>query len=149
MSAITFENVTKKYGAVTALDRASIDIARGEMFGVIGPDGAGKTTAIRVACGLMPVDGGRVTVLGRDPLREHRAVTHQIGYLSQRFSLYGDLTIDENIAFFAEIHGVSRYHERARPAALHDAADTVSWPARRSPVGGDEAEAGARLHARP
>jgi drug efflux transport system ATP-binding protein len=76
---------------------------------VIGPDGAGKTTAIRVACGLVPVDAGRVLVLGRNPVREHRAVTQQVGYLSQRFSLYGDLTIDENIAFFAEIHGVARY----------------------------------------
>jgi len=110
MSAVTFDHVTKNYGAVTALDAVSIDVARGEMFGVIGPDGAGKTTAIRVACGLLIVDGGRVSVLGRDPVRAHRAVTQVVGYLSQRFSLYGDLTIDENIAFFAEIHGVSRYH---------------------------------------
>ncbi len=109
MSAVAFEAVTKKYGSVTALDRVSFEIARGEMFGVIGPDGAGKTTAVRVACGLIPVDGGRVSVLGHDPLRQHRAVTQQVGYLSQRFSLYGDLTIDENIAFFAEIHGVGRY----------------------------------------
>src|SRR5262245_1134832 len=109
MSAIAFETVTKKNGRITALDQASFEVARGEMFGVIGPDGAGKTTAIRVACGLVPIDGGRVSVLGRDPLRDHRAVTQQVGYLSQRFSLYGDLTIDENIAFFAEIHGVARY----------------------------------------
>jgi ABC-2 type transport system ATP-binding protein len=109
MTAVLFDGVTKKYGAVTALDAVSIEVARGEMFGVIGPDGAGKTTAIRVACGLLAVDGGRVSVLGRDPIRAHRAVTQVVGYLSQRFSLYGDLTIDENIAFFAEIHGVSRY----------------------------------------
>jgi len=109
MKSILFEAVTKKYGSVTALDRASLEIGSGEMFGVIGPDGAGKTTAIRVACGLVPVDTGRVLVLGRNPVREHRAVTQQVGYLSQRFSLYGDLTIDENIAFFAEIHGVARY----------------------------------------
>jgi ABC-2 type transport system ATP-binding protein len=109
--AIRFDQLTKRYGAVKALDAISIDIARGEMFGVIGPDGAGKTTAIRVACGLLRADEGRVTVLGHDPVREHRAVTTDIGYLSQRFSLYGDLTIDENIAFFAEIHGVSRYRD--------------------------------------
>jgi len=109
MKSILFEAVTKRYGSVTALDRASLEIGSGEMFGVIGPDGAGKTTAIRVACGLVPVDTGRVLVLGRNPVREHRAVTQQVGYLSQRFSLYGDLTIDENIAFFAEIHGVARY----------------------------------------
>jgi drug efflux transport system ATP-binding protein len=109
MTALAFERVTKKYGAVTALDEVSIEVARGEMFGVIGPDGAGKTTAIRVACGLLAVDGGRVSVLGSDPVRAHRVVTQAVGYLSQRFSLYGDLTIDENIAFFAEIHGVSKY----------------------------------------
>ncbi len=109
--AIRFEKTSKRYGAVKALDAVSIDIARGEMFGVIGPDGAGKTTAIRLACGLLKPDEGRISVLGRDPVREHRAVTTAIGYLSQRFSLYGDLTIDENIAFFAEIHGVGRYQE--------------------------------------
>jgi ABC-2 type transport system ATP-binding protein len=109
MDAIRFENVSKRYGTVTGLDAVSFEVARGEMFGVIGPDGAGKTTAIRVACGLLRADAGRVLVLGRDPVREHRAITHAIGYLSQRFSLYGDLTIDENIAFFAEIHGVTRY----------------------------------------
>src|SRR6476661_4642710 len=112
MAAIRFESVTKKYGATTALDRISFAVEAGEMFGVIGPDGAGKTTAIRSACGLIGLDGGRIDVLGKDPTREHRAITAVLGYLSQRFSLYGDLTIDENIAFFAEIHGMARY----RPA---------------------------------
>ena len=78
------------------------------MFGLIGPDGAGKTTAIRLICGLLHPDGGEVRVLGLDPARDHRAITHKVGYLSQRFSLYGDLTIDENISFFAAIHGVRR-----------------------------------------
>jgi ABC-2 type transport system ATP-binding protein len=109
MSAIEFAGVGKRYGDVQALDQVSFAVAKGEMFGVIGPDGAGKTTAIRLACGLLRPESGRVTVLGRDPVREHRAVTLSVGYLSQRFSLYGDLTIDENIAFFAEIHGVRRY----------------------------------------
>ncbi|MGH8722507.1 MAG: ATP-binding cassette domain-containing protein, partial [Burkholderiales bacterium] len=93
MGAVQFEAVTRKYGGVTALDGASFDVQRGEMFGLIGPDGAGKTTAIRVACGLLRPDTGRVSVLGRDPVREHRAITGAVGYLSQRFSLYGDLTI--------------------------------------------------------
>ncbi|MEO7272055.1 MAG: ABC transporter ATP-binding protein [Vicinamibacterales bacterium] len=108
-TAIAFERVTKKYGTTTALDGVSFEIAAGEMFGLIGPDGAGKTTAIRATCGLVATEGGRIVVLGKDPVREHRAITGAIGYLSQRFSLYGDLTIDENIAFFAEIHGVARY----------------------------------------
>jgi drug efflux transport system ATP-binding protein len=111
MDAILFDHVVKRYGALTALDAVSFGVGRGEMFGVIGPDGAGKTTAIRLACGLLKPDGGRILVQGRDPVRDHRAVTHVVGYLAQRFSLYGDLTIDENIAFFAEIHGLRRYHE--------------------------------------
>jgi ABC-2 type transport system ATP-binding protein len=109
MDSLRFDAVTKRYAGITALDNVSFEVRRGEMFGLIGPDGAGKTTTIRVACGLLAVDTGRVGVLGHDPYREHRAVTEAVGYLSQRFSLYGDLTIDENIAFFAEIHGVQRY----------------------------------------
>ena len=82
------------------------------MFGLIGPDGAGKTTTIRMICGLLRADAGRITVLGHDPIRDHRALTGSVGYLSQRFSLYGDLSIDENIAFFAEIHGLRNYSVR-------------------------------------
>jgi ABC-2 type transport system ATP-binding protein len=107
--ALAFAGVTKTYGAVTALSGVSFSIAPGEMFGVIGPDGAGKTTSIRLACGLIRPDAGTIAVLGRDPVKSHRAITGDVGYLSQRFSLYGDLTIDENIAFFAEIHGVKHY----------------------------------------
>jgi ABC-2 type transport system ATP-binding protein len=107
--AIALAAVTRRYGSVTALGGLSFSVATGEMFGLIGPDGAGKTTTIRLACGLLAPDGGTVRILGRDPVAEHRAVTGEVGYLSQRFSLYGDLTIDENIAFFAEIHGVRRY----------------------------------------
>ena len=106
MVALELERVTKKYDSVTALRDLSLSVESGEMFGLIGPDGAGKTTTIRLMCGLLKPDGGRVRVLGRDPVKEHLAVTHDLGYLSQRFSLYGDLSIDENIAFFAEIHGL-------------------------------------------
>jgi ABC-2 type transport system ATP-binding protein len=108
-TAIRLDRVTKRYGPVTALDELTFDVRRGEMFGLIGPDGAGKTTAIRLMGGLLRPDRGRIEVLGRDPVGEHRAITAAVGYLSQRFSLYGDLTIDENIAFFAEIHGVRGY----------------------------------------
>lgn len=111
-AAIRLDNVRKRYGATIALDGLSFTAARGEMFGLIGPDGAGKTTAIRLICGLMHADSGELRVLGLDPARQHRAITHKVGYLSQRFSLYGDLTIDENIAFFAEIHGVTDYAAR-------------------------------------
>jgi len=110
--AVEFADVVKRYGQTTALAGLGLEVGRGEMFGLIGPDGAGKTTAIRLACGLLRPDGGRVRVLGLDPVREHRRLTDRVGYLSQRFSLYGDLTIDENIAFFAEVHGVRRYGAR-------------------------------------
>jgi ABC-2 type transport system ATP-binding protein len=111
-AVLSFDRVTKRYGATVALTDVSLDIGRGEMFGLIGPDGAGKTTAIRLLCGLLRAEGGQVRVLGLDPVAAHRAVTDAIGYLSQRFSLYGDLSIDENIAFFAEIHGVRNYGAR-------------------------------------
>ena len=112
MSAIEFTNVVKRYGAVEALREVSFTVDRGEMFGLIGPDGAGKTTAIRAMCGLLHVDAGTIRILGKDPVRQHRDITASVGYLSQRFSLYGDLSIDENIAFFAEIHGVRDYQRR-------------------------------------
>ena len=98
----------KRYGAVDALKGISFSVARGEMFGLIGPDGAGKTTTIRLLCGLLHPDGGEVRSSDTTRSTSHRAITASVGYLSQRFSLYGDLSIDENIAFFAEIHGVRR-----------------------------------------
>jgi ABC-2 type transport system ATP-binding protein len=110
--AVTFEHVGKRYGAVEAVRDLSFSIGRGEMFGLIGPDGAGKTTSIRLLCGLLHADAGVITVLGRDPIRDHRGLTASVGYLSQRFSLYGDLSVDENVAFFAEIHGVRDYRAR-------------------------------------
>jgi ABC-2 type transport system ATP-binding protein len=110
--AISLTRVVKRYGATAALDGLDLEVRRGEMFGLIGPDGAGKTTAIRLMCGLLHADEGELRVLGLDPVREHRALTERVGYLSQRFSLYGDLTIDENIAFFAEVHGVRDFHRR-------------------------------------
>ena len=105
MKALELDRVTKKYGTVVAVRDLSFSVERGEMFGLIGPDGAGKTTTIRLMCGLLKPDNGAVRVLGNDPVKAHITVTSDLGYLSQRFSLYGDLSIDENIAFFAEIHG--------------------------------------------
>ncbi len=106
---IVLDRLTKRYGATQAVNELSLTVERGEMFGLIGPDGAGKTTTIRIICGLQRPDGGTVRVLGLDPRRDHRAITNAVGYLSQQFSLYGDLSVDENIAFFAEIHGVRDY----------------------------------------
>ena len=107
MPALQLDTVVKKYDKVAALRGVSMSIEEGEMFGLIGPDGAGKTTAIRLMCGLLKPDTGTVRILGHDPVKDHLQVTQVMGYLSQRFSLYGDLSIDENIAFFAEIHGLN------------------------------------------
>ena len=111
-TAIALTGVVKRYGSTEALSGLTLQVARGEMFGLIGPDGAGKTTAIRLMCGLLHADAGEVRVLDQDPTRDHRRIAERVGYLSQRFSLYGDLTIDENVAFFAEIHGVADYEAR-------------------------------------
>lgn len=111
-AAIELSGVTKRYGSTHALNALTLQVHGGQMFGLIGSDGAGKTTAIRLMCGLLRADSGKVGVLGHDPVREHRRVTEQVGYLSQHFSLYGDLTVDENVAFFAEIHGMRNYAAR-------------------------------------
>jgi ABC-2 type transport system ATP-binding protein len=110
--ALVLDRVARAFGAVRAVHSLSLDIAPGEMFGLIGPDGAGKTTALRLMCGLLRPDAGSVRLFGADPFRATRAAAASIGYVSQRFSLYGDLSIDENIAFFARVHGVRHFTER-------------------------------------
>jgi ABC-2 type transport system ATP-binding protein len=106
------QGLTRRFGALTAVDGVDLDVRRGEMFGLIGPDGAGKTTTLRMVLGLLKPDSGRIATCGLDPLRQRRRLSSRIGYLSQRFSLYGDLTVDENISFFAEIHDVHGYTAR-------------------------------------
>lgn len=103
---VVLRDVRAGFGSREALSGVSLDVRPGEMFGLIGPDGAGKTTTLRLVCGLLPAWSGDVRVFGANPWVDRRTATHRIGYLSQRFSLYGDLTIDENIEFFARVHGV-------------------------------------------
>jgi ABC-2 type transport system ATP-binding protein len=110
--AIRLDHVSYRYGSVQAVSDLSLSVSAGEMFGLIGPDGAGKTTTIRMACGLLRAATGTIRVLGLDPVSQHHEVTRSVGYLSQRFSLYADLSVDENIAFFAEIHDVRNYGVR-------------------------------------
>lgn len=109
---IKIDNLKRNYGNITAVKGVSYSIAKGEMFGLVGPDGAGKTTTIRMLTGLLRPDSGNAEVLGYDLLKQQNLIKNEIGYLSQKFSLYGDLTIDENIEFFADIHGVKNFEDR-------------------------------------
>ena len=106
------DGMSYRYGDLVAARDVSFRVERGEMFGLIGPDGAGKTTTLRVVLGLLSVAGGRVRTCGLDPRRQRRAMSGRVGYLAQRFSLYGDLSVDENVAFFARVHGVRRWRPR-------------------------------------
>ena len=111
-TAIKLNNIKKNYGEVSALKGISFDVLPGEMFGLVGPDGAGKTTTIRLLCGLLAPSDGSAELFGLDLVKDKNKIQKHIGYLSQKFSLYGDLTIDENIEFFADLHGVKDYQSR-------------------------------------
>jgi ABC-2 type transport system ATP-binding protein len=110
--ALRLEDVRKSFKKTVAVAGVSFDVDAGRMFGVIGPDGAGKTTTLRMICGLLKPDHGRISLFGADPWVQRAVATSSIGYLSQRFSLYGDLSIDENIAFFARAHNVADFAAR-------------------------------------
>lgn len=107
MSIIRTENLTRKFGALTAVDHLNLEIAEGEIFGLVGPDGAGKTTTMRMLCGLMNPTEGKAIVAGHDVSRELDAVKDQIGYMAQRFGLYSDLTVAENMTFYSDLFGVT------------------------------------------
>ena len=115
-AAIDCKNLKKRFADAVAVDGVSLSIPPGEVFGVVGPDGAGKTTLIRMLCGIIEPSEGVATVLGADVATNIQTVISDIGYMSQRFSLYGDLTVSENIRFFADIHDVPSRElpERAR-----------------------------------
>ncbi len=113
--AVVAEGLTKKFGAFTAVDRVDLGIAKGEVVGFIGPNGAGKSTTIRMLCGLLRPTAGRASVAGFDVAREPEAVREHIGYMSQKFSLYGDLTVRENLRFFGGLYRVPRRDIDARP----------------------------------
>jgi ABC-2 type transport system ATP-binding protein len=104
---IRAENLTRRFGALTAVDHLNLEVAEGEIFALVGPDGAGKTTTMRMLCGLIDPSEGRATVVDRDVARELDAVKDQIGYMAQRFGLYSDLTTDENMIFYSDLFGVT------------------------------------------
>jgi len=104
---IETRDLTRRFGALTAVDHLDLSVARGEIFGLVGPDGAGKTTTLRMLCGLMDPSEGSARVAGHDVARESQAVKDQIGYMAQRFGLYGDLTVEENMSFYADLFDIT------------------------------------------
>jgi ABC-2 type transport system ATP-binding protein len=104
--AVRIESLVKRFGDFVAVDNVSLEVARGEIFGFLGPNGAGKSTTIRIMCGLLAPTSGRATVGGYDVATQSELVRQNIGYMSQKFSLYDDLTVEENIEFFGGVYGV-------------------------------------------
>ena len=110
--AVLTKDLTKSFNNLNAVDGLNLSVEKGEMFGLVGPDGAGKSTVIRLLCGILSPTSGKGWVAGFDLERERQLIKNCIGYLSQNFTLYGDLTVDENIEFFARIHGVKTFKKR-------------------------------------
>jgi ABC-2 type transport system ATP-binding protein len=101
------QGLTRRFDTLTALDGLTLEVAQGEIFGLVGPDGAGKTTTLRLLCGLMDFTAGEAWVAGHDVAREPKLVQDSIGYMAQRFGLYVDLTVDENMTFYADLFGIT------------------------------------------
>jgi ABC-2 type transport system ATP-binding protein len=116
MNAVEIDNLVKRFGDFVAVDHISLAVGRGEIFGFLGPNGAGKSTTIRMLCGLLTPTSGRATVSGFDIARQPEQIKRTIGYMSQRFSLYDDLLVEENIDFFAGIYGVAPERRAERKA---------------------------------
>lgn len=109
---IAIRNLTRRFGPLTAVHGLNLEVARGEVFGLVGPDGAGKTTTLRILCGLMDPSEGNATVAGHDVRTEAQFVKDKIGYMAQKFGLYPDLTVEENMIFYADLFGIDK-SERA------------------------------------
>jgi ABC-type multidrug transport system ATPase subunit len=118
MPALAVHELTRRFGTFTAVDRASFRIERGELFGLLGPNGSGKSTIIRMLCGLLRPTSGQAEVDGVDVVRHPDRVKPRIGYMSQRFSLYRDLTVHENLQFYGQVYGLRGVRLRERRTAV-------------------------------
>jgi ABC-2 type transport system ATP-binding protein len=129
---IETHNLTKRFKKITAVDGLDLGVRRGEIFGLLGPDGAGKTTTIRMLCAIMDPSEGRARVAGFDTTKEPEEIKERIGYMAQQFSLYGDLTALENLVFFADIFQVSREDRQERIPKLLGFARLTKFQSRRA-----------------
>lgn len=118
MNAIEVKNLTKTFGSFTAVDSISFHVPRGKIFGFLGPNGSGKSTTIRMLCGVLTPTEGTATVLGYDIKKQSEEIKQNIGYMSQKFSLYEDLTVSENLDFYAGIYGLSKEEREERKRAI-------------------------------
>jgi len=123
MSAITTQGLTKRFGAITAVDGIDLDVREGDVYGFLGANGSGKTTTIRMLCGLLAPTSGDARVVGYDIVRDPEKVRRRIGYMSQRFGLYEDLTVLENLRFYSGVYGLRGTEARARIAELLEELD--------------------------
>jgi ABC-2 type transport system ATP-binding protein len=126
MSAVRTEKLRKVFGPVVAVSELDLEVARGEVFGLLGPNGSGKTTTIRMLCGLLAPTAGQAEVVGYDVVRDPGGVKRAIGYMSQRFGLYEDLTVEENIRFYASVYGMRGKERAARIVELGEHLDLKS-----------------------
>ncbi|MDP2183325.1 MAG: ABC transporter ATP-binding protein [Actinomycetota bacterium] len=124
-AAIQVRGLTKRFGDFTAVDAIDLDVAAGEIYGFLGPNGSGKTTTIRMLCGVITPTGGEASVLGTDVLRDPEAVRRRIGYMSQKFSLFQDLTVGENLRFYSGVYDLSPEKFAERRAYVLEMADLV------------------------
>ena len=129
-SAIVAEGLTKSFPGVKAVDHLGFDVQPAEIFGLVGPDGAGKTTTLRMLAGVMPPDEGRAVVAGFDVVEDPEGAKHHLSYMPQRFGLYEDLTVDENIRFYADLFGVKKRERDERAPQLLRAAGMIEFRAR-------------------
>ncbi|MGO7041009.1 ATP-binding cassette domain-containing protein [Rhizobium acaciae] len=135
---IEAKGLTKRFGDFTAADNISFDIRRGEIFGLLGPNGAGKSTTFKMLCGLLKPTGGEGRVAGFDLRRDAAEARNQLGYMAQKFSLYGDLTVMQNLEFFSGVYGLRGRHRRERidlMAGIFDFGRHISQPAKDLPLG--------------
>ena len=128
--AISTSNLTKSFPGVTAVDHLHFDVHPGEIFGLVGPDGAGKTTTLRMLAGVLTPDSGSATVAGYDIIRDPETAKAHISYMPQRFGLYEDLTVEENIRFYADVFGVARADREQRTGRLLEAAGISPFTSR-------------------
>ncbi len=129
---IKTENLTRQFRDLVAVGNLNLEIERGEIFGLVGPDGAGKTTTIRMLAAIMDPTEGHATVAGYDTVKEAEAIKHRIGYMAQQFNLYGDLSVQENLDFFADVFGVRGQERKERIAQLLRFARLTEFTRRRA-----------------